>query len=108
MNPEKKITEEREACIEVKQIDTGQYNALPRAAAFILAIKLNRKALLSVYQTNEVSHTKANAATWILRIFHGVKQYHGRAEFFALPPPITNHFSLPPVLSPNSITQRKP
>ncbi len=52
--------------VPVKQIDTGQYNALPRAAAYILAIKLNRKALLSVYQTNEVSHTKANAATRIL------------------------------------------
>ena len=52
--------------VPVKQIDTGQYNALPRAAAYILAIKLNRKVLLSVYQTNEVSHTKANAATRIL------------------------------------------
>lgn len=52
--------------VPVKQIDTGQYNALPRAAAFILAITLNRKVLLSVYQTNEVSHTKAGAATRIL------------------------------------------
>ena len=61
-----KVELDFDVIVPVKQLDTGQYNALPRAAAFILAIQLNRKALLSVYQTNEVSHTKADAATRIL------------------------------------------
>jgi hypothetical protein len=52
--------------VPVIQMDAAKHNALPRAAAFILAIKLNRQALLNTYQTNEVSHTKANAAIRIL------------------------------------------
>lgn len=61
-----KIDLDFDVIVPVKQIDTGQYNALPRAAAFILAIKKNRQVLLNTYQTNEVSHTKANAALRIL------------------------------------------
>ncbi len=65
IRPEK-IDVDFDVVVPVMQMDTGKHNAIPKAAAFILAIKLNRKALLTVYQTNEVSHTKANAATRIL------------------------------------------
>jgi hypothetical protein len=61
-----KVNLDFDVIVPVIQTDAHKHNALPRAAAFILAIKLNRKALLSVYQTNEVSRTKANAATRIL------------------------------------------
>ena len=61
-----KVNIDFDVVVPVIQTDAYKHNALPRAAAFILAIKLNRKAFLDVYQTNEVSHTKADASTRIL------------------------------------------
>ena len=61
-----KVNLDFDVIVPVIQTDAAKHNALPRAAAFILAIKLNRQALLNTYQTNEVSHTKADAAIRIL------------------------------------------
>jgi hypothetical protein len=45
IRPEK-IDVDFDVVVPVMQMDTGKHNAIPEAAAFILAIKLNRKALL--------------------------------------------------------------
>ena len=55
-----------DAVVPVVRADAGEKNAIPIAAAAILAQRLNLEPIASITQTNDVGHTKANAPVRIL------------------------------------------
>ena len=55
-----------DAVVPVVRADAGEKNAIPIAAAAILAQRLNLEPIASIIQTNDVGHTKVNAPVRIL------------------------------------------